>query len=270
MNRTFKIAAAAAVLAAAAYVVYRLFLHAAHFDPAIITPRMNAQALVAPTFSQRVQRALHPVDYNRAGRPKLIALTFDDGPYPIFTPLLLEQLERLRVPATFFLIGHDALQWPELTRRIAAGNEIADHTFTHPYLDRDTRAQVRWEIVAGRNALERLVSDPAVRTMFRPPHGRYTLQTIRVAQGLGYDTILWTDDPGDWRTIGATGLAVHVMRHATAPEVLLLHSGKLATIDMLPEVVARFRAAGYRFVTVGELLRLVQPFELNHPAKRPV
>ncbi len=73
---------------------------------------------------------------DRSDRPKLIALTFDDGPYPIFTPLLLDELRDLHVPATFFLIGRDAEQWPDLTRRIeAGGNEIADHTYSHPNLD---------------------------------------------------------------------------------------------------------------------------------------
>ena len=70
-----------------------------------------------------------PTD-DRSSRPRLIALTFDDGPYPVFTPMLLDVLRDLHVPATFFLIGQDAQQWPELTRRIEAdGNEIADHTY---------------------------------------------------------------------------------------------------------------------------------------------
>ena len=92
---------------------------------------------------------------DRSDRPRLIALTFDDGPYPIFTPMLLDVLHDLRVPATFFLIGHDAQQWPELTRRIEAdGNEIADHTYTHPNLDQETPDEVRKEILEGaRHAL---------------------------------------------------------------------------------------------------------------------
>jgi peptidoglycan/xylan/chitin deacetylase (PgdA/CDA1 family) len=265
--------AALVVSAVLAYAGYRLVLHASRLQPAIVTPKMDAQQAISSSFSGHIKRLLREhIEYaNRAQRPKLIALTFDDGPYPIFTPLLIDELHKLDVPGTFFLIGRDAQQWPELTQRIEqSGNEIADHTYTHPNLDQESPAQVREEIVKGREALWNLVHDPALRDLFRPPHGRYTLETIEVAQSLGYKTVLWTDDGGDWRTITSQTLADHLEQHATAPEIVLLHSGKLATIEMLPEVVARFRAAGYQFVTVGELLRHVTAAELNHPAKKPV
>ena len=266
---------AAAIVASAvlAYAGYRAILHASHMQPAIVTPKMDAQQAISSSFAGHVKRLLNErVTYaNREGRAKLIALTFDDGPYPIFTPLLIDELRKLDVPATFFLIGRDAQQWPELTQRIErSGNEIADHTYTHPNLDQETPAQVRLEILEGRNVLYRMVHDPALLDEFRPPHGRYTVQTIQVAQSLGYKTILWTDDGGDWRTVTARSLADHLEQHATAPEIVLLHSGKLATIEMLPEVVARFRAAGYRFVTVGQLLHQVPAADLNHPAKHAV
>ncbi|MGZ3516719.1 MAG: polysaccharide deacetylase family protein [Vulcanimicrobiaceae bacterium] len=259
-------------IAVLSYGIWRLFIHVTHVEPTLITPRMNAQDAISPPFTTRIHRALHePEDYNRTDRPKLIALTFDDGPYPMTTPLLLDELQRLHVPATFFLIGRDAEQWPELAQRIeGSGHEIADHTYTHPNLDELTPEQVRGEIIKGRDTLFAIVHDPAVNTVFRPPHGRYTVQTIEVAQQLGYKTVLWTDDAGDWRSITPQMLAEHVEAHATAPEIVLLHSGKLATIEMLPDVVTRFRAAGYRFVTVGDLLAHVTPKELNHPAKHGV
>jgi peptidoglycan/xylan/chitin deacetylase (PgdA/CDA1 family) len=265
--------AACIFCAALAYVSYRLFLHEARQQPAIVTPKMDAQQAISPSFGGHVKRIFHEhITYgNRSSRPKLIALTFDDGPYPIFTPLLLDELTRLKVPATFFLIGRDTQQWPELAARIeAARNEIADHTYTHPDLDEESPAQVRLEILEGRDAVYPIVHDPSVLHLFRPPHGRYTVQTIEVAQALGYKTILWTDDGGDWRKVTAQALAQHLEEHATAPEIVLLHSGKLATIQMLPEVVARFRAAGYQFVTVGQMLGKTTTLELNHPARHPV
>jgi peptidoglycan/xylan/chitin deacetylase (PgdA/CDA1 family) len=270
-NRWF--AAAMVVIAALSYGVYRLYVHARGMHPAVITPRMNAQQMLSPSLSAHVKRLVDErIRYgNRSGRPKLIALTFDDGPYPIFTPLLLDELQRLHIHATFFLIGHDAQQWPQLAQRIeSGGNEIADHTYTHPDLDQEAPAQVREEILKGRDVVYGLVHDPSLRVYFRPPHGRYTVQTIEVAQRLGYQTILWTDDSGDWRNVTAEKLREHIDHFATAPEIVLLHSGKLATIQMLPQVVARFQAAGYQFVTVREMLAKVTPAELNHPAKRPV
>jgi len=255
------------------YVGYRIFSHSSHLlQPAIVTPQMDARQALSPSLDARLKRLLHErVGYDRSGRPKLIALTFDDGPYPIFTPLLLDELKTLGVPATFFLIGRDAEQWPDLTARVErAGNEIADHTYSHPNLDQESEAAVRSEILRGGDVLWGLSHDPATRTLFRPPHGRYTLATVEVAQSLGYQVVLWTDDAGDWRNVSVKTLTEHLEKYATAPEIVLLHSGKLATVEALPQVVRRFRAAGYRFVTVGQMLQAVPPLYLNHPAKRAV
>ena len=83
--------------------------------------------------------------------------------------MLLDVLHDLHVPATFFLIGQDARQWPELTQRIEAdGNEIGDHTYTHPNLDQESADQVRKEILEGRDALWQLSHDPAVRRADAP------------------------------------------------------------------------------------------------------
>lgn len=273
MSKQRWFAAALVLIAAVSFVAYRFYRHVRALQPAIVTPRMDAQQAISPSLGGHIKRLIneHVTYGNRANRPRLIALTFDDGPYPIFTPLLLDQLQRLHVHATFFLIGRDAEQWPELAQRIeASGNEIADHTYTHPNLDEETPSQVQNEILRGRDVLYGLVHDPSVRSEFRPPHGRYTVATVEVAQKLGYQTILWTDDSGDWRTVTPASLEEHLERYATAPEIVLLHSGRLATVQMLPTVVARFEAAGYRFVTVRQLLARTNPAELNHPAKHPV
>jgi peptidoglycan-N-acetylglucosamine deacetylase len=263
----------AAVLAAGFfYGGWRAIVHKSSIPPAIVTPDANLHLEFSGDVVARLYRAsqeLAPDD--RANRPRLIALTFDDGPYPIFTPILLDVLRDLHVPATFFLIGQDAQQWPEITQRIEAeGNEIADHTYTHPNLDQESVAQVREEILEGGDVLWSLSHDPATRTLMRPPHGRYTQRTLQIAQSLGYSVVLWTDDSGDWRTLTVPQIQHHLLEHATAPEIVLLHSGKLATIEALPYVVARFRAAGYQFVTVGTLLKEVQADELNHPLRRSV
>ncbi|MDQ6926480.1 MAG: polysaccharide deacetylase family protein [Candidatus Eremiobacteraeota bacterium] len=223
-------------------------------------PLANARPILAARGSKLV--SVQPP----AGRR--IALTFDDGPYPVVTPLLLQTLRDLRVPATFFLIGRDAEQYPDLTRAIAAGgHEIADHTLTHPDLDRLSDAAVAGELRDGAASLERIAPDPAERRLFRPPHGRFTVATLRAAQSAGFDTILWSDDPGDWRDVTADALRDHVLAHAVAPEIVLLHSGRQATVAALPEVVDRFRRAGYTFVTVGALLRRSSAEQLNRPAK---
>jgi peptidoglycan-N-acetylglucosamine deacetylase len=260
---------AVAVLAALGYGGRRLWLKSDDLlRPVVVTRGADAAALVRPSLGARVDALLGKGRAPAGGEPRLVALTFDDGPYPVTTPLLLQTLRDLRVPATFFLIGRDAEQFPDLARAIAAGgHEIADHTLTHPNLDQLSPDGVTAELREGAASLGALAPDPAERALFRPPHGRYTVATIRAAQAAGYDTILWSDDPGDWRAVPAAVLRDHLLLHATAPEIVLLHSGRPATVAALPEVVGAFRRAGYTFVTVGALLRRVAPDQLNHPAK---
>lgn len=267
-----KIVAAVVLAAALVAGAWHAIVHSSNIRPALVTPDANVHLELSDDVVSRVYRATHEsLGGDRSGRPRLIALTFDDGPYPVFTPMLLDELHDLHVPATFFLIGRDAEQWPELTRRIESqGNEVADHTLTHPNLDQESNDEVRREILTGGDVLWTLTHDPATRSLMRPPHGRYTERTLRVAQELGYSVVLWTDDGGDWRTLSVNQIENHILEHATAPEIVLLHSGKLATIEALPTIVDRFEKAGYRFVTVGTLLSRVRATDLNHPLRRAV
>lgn len=236
--------------------------------PVVVLRGADAAALAEPSLGARVGALLGKARAPAEARPRLVALTFDDGPYPVVTPLLLQTLRDLRVRATFFLIGRDAEQFPDLARAIAAGgHEIADHTLTHPDLDRLSDAAVVAELQGGAASLERIAPDAAERRLFRPPHGRFTVATLRAAQSAGFDTILWSDDPGDWRAVTADALRDHLLAHAVAPEIVLLHSGRQATVAALPEVVDRFRRAGFTFVTVGDLMRRGSADQLNRPAK---
>ncbi|HEV3088288.1 MAG TPA: polysaccharide deacetylase family protein [Candidatus Elarobacter sp.] len=263
------VAVAVVVLGALGYGAHRLWLKSDDLlRPVVVLRGADPAALAEPSFGARVEALLGKARVPAAQRPRLIALTFDDGPYPVTTPLLLQTLHDLHVPATFFLIGRDAEQFPGLARAVAAGgHEIADHTLTHPDLDRLLDAAVAAELRDGAASLARIAPDPAERRLFRPPHGRYTVATLRTAQAEGYDTILWSDDPGDWRSVPADALREHILQRATAPEIVLLHSGRPATVAALPALVGAFRKAGYTFVTVGEMLRRSSAEQLNRPAK---
>ena len=272
MRRLGALAAVVAVAIALFYGGYRLVRRSLPPLPAVVMREADVTALVAPPLANRVERAIFgsSVDHRVAG-PKLIALTFDDGPYPVDTPALLAALRDANVRATFFLIGRDAEQYPGLARAISTdGNEVANHTQTHPNLDQLDNDAVAKQLTDAAAQLGGYVADPAIRTLFRPPHGRFRPATLAVAQRAGYDTILWTDDPGDWRDVGTATVVAHVNRFATSPEILLLHSGRPATVAAVPAIVARFRAAGYTFVTVGEMLRRVRPEQLNGAARTPL
>jgi peptidoglycan/xylan/chitin deacetylase (PgdA/CDA1 family) len=268
-RRLIGAALALVVIAGLSYGGRRLWLKSDDLlRPVVVLRGADAAALAEPPLRARFDALLGKARAPAEARPKLVALTFDDGPYPVVTPLLLQTLRDARVPATFFLIGRDAEQFPDLARAIAAdGHEIADHTLTHPDLDRLADARVVAELRDGAASLERIAPDPAERQLFRPPHGRFTVATLRAAQSAGFDTILWSDDPGDWRAVTASALRDHLLAHAVAPEIVLLHSGRQATVAALPEVVGQFRRAGFTFVTVGALLRRSSADELNRPAK---
>ncbi len=255
-----------------AYAGYRVVRRAEPPLPAVVMRDADVDALVAPPLRERLERAIvgSAMDHRVAG-PKLIALTFDDGPYPIDTPALLAALHTAHIPATFFLIARDAEQYPGLVRAIAAdGNEIANHTDTHPNLDQLDDDAVAAQLHDAAAHLATLTGDPGTHTFFRPPHGRFRPATLAVAQRSGYDTIFWNDDPGDWRNIGPARIVAHVLRFATRPEILLLHNGRPATVAALPALIARYQSAGYTFVTVGEMLHRVSPDQLNHAARSPL
>jgi peptidoglycan/xylan/chitin deacetylase (PgdA/CDA1 family) len=267
-----RIAAVVIVALALTYGGYRVYRRSLPPLPAVVPHDADLTPLVAPSFGARVRHAvLGSAADGRIAGPKLIALTFDDGPYPVDTPMLLAVLRAARVPATFFLIGRDAEQYPGLVRAIAAGgHEIANHTETHPDLDTLDGPAVSAELAAGAATLARYSHDPAIHAEFRPPHGRFRPATLVTAGQAGYDTILWTDDPGDWRNVSRTVLAAHIARFATSPEILLLHNGRPETVALLPGIIQRFQRAGYTFVTVTDLVRRLGPGPLNHAARTPL
>jgi peptidoglycan/xylan/chitin deacetylase (PgdA/CDA1 family) len=276
VNRGLLGLAFAAALGLFGYGLYRFSLHAGEQPiPAIVTRSDDPHRTVSAALDARISRALarERAPEVARGNAKLVALTFDDGPYPLETPLLLDELSDLHVHATFFLIGNDALEYPLLAERIGReGHEIANHTLTHPehFEDLDA-ADVTAELTGGARVLERYSSDPAIRTMMRPPHGRYSEDTVRAAQRAGYQMILWNDDPGDWhRSVRPAQLAQHLENDASAPDIILLHSGRMSTIEMLPQVVDRFRKAGFTFVTVGQLMQRLPVPVINSPTKMPV
>lgn len=270
MNRLALVVAVVLGALAVTYAGDRLVRRSTPPFPAVVPRDADPARLLADSPGDRLHRAVFG-DAPRTAGPKLIALTFDDGPYPVQTPVLLAVLRTAHVPATFFLIGRDAEQFPGLVRAIAAGgNEIANHTETHPSLDRLDDAAVTAELTGAAATLSRFAADPSIRTTFRPPHGRFRVATLLAAERAGYTTVLWTDDPGDWRDVSSATLADHIARYATSPEILLLHNGRPATVDLLPGMIDRFRQAGYTFVTVGELLRRVRPEQLNRAARTPL
>lgn len=210
-----------------------------------------------------------PYVVQRTGaRPHEIALTFDDGPDPDWTPKILDVLKRAHVPATFFVIGENALEQPLLLRRIVAeGHQIGNHSYTHPNLALESAGSTTLEL----NATQRLVEAYTGRAMrlFRAPYFGDAEPTTAdeidpalVAQNLGYTVVGLHVDPGDWTRPGVDAIVRRTVDQVLAggPErsgnIVLLHDGggdRAETVAALPRIIAELRARGYRFVPVSAL-----------------
>ncbi|MFW2852401.1 glycosyltransferase [Sphingomonas sp. TX0543] len=215
-----------------------------------------------------------PYVVQRAGAmPKKIALTFDDGPDADWTPKILDILEREHVPATFFVIGENALQHPQILRRIVAGgSEIGNHTYTHPNLALSGERTVDLEL----NTTQRLVQAYTGRsmTLFRAPYFGDAEPTTAdeigpalIAQEHGYTVVGLHVDPNDWQRPGTQAIVQQVLEQADAASpdrsanVVLLHDGggnREQTIEALPQIIDGLRARGFSFVTASQLVGIPQ------------
>ncbi len=183
-----------------------------------------------------------------------VALTFDDGPSPLVTPLLLAILRRYHAVATFFVIGEHARAYPYLVAEMAAdGHEVGDHTFDHPNLTGLAPAKASEEIDATA-AVIRGITGRAPR-WFRPPGGDYTVAVADAARRAGMGLAMWTENSGDWAQPPAKTLVAQVPLRAEPGSIILLHSTTLNTAQALPAIIVQLRHRGYTLVTLSQLAR---------------
>jgi peptidoglycan/xylan/chitin deacetylase (PgdA/CDA1 family) len=192
---------------------------------------------------------------------KQVALTYDDGPNDPHTLKLLEVLAKHSVRATFFMIGRYVQQRPDIARAVAqAGHVIGNHTFTHPLLIFESAAQTRSQLVDCRQALDDTIGEHS--NLFRPPFGGRRPATIRIARELGLRTVMWNVTGYDWNAPPAAMIAKKVARQMRGGDVILLHDGghramgadREQTVIATENLIQRYKAEGYEFVTVGEML----------------
>lgn len=181
-----------------------------------------------------------------------LALTFDDGPHPQFTPKLVQILKQANVPATFFMIGHMAQQYPDMVKLVASnGFEIGNHTYSHVTLTKITDEQADTEYRAASDVLKKITGKNP--RYCRPPGGDLDLNVLESAFGEGLTTVLWTDDPGDYTDPGDTVLLESETAKLSPGGIVLLHDGSQDTVNTLAQFIASCKRRGFRFVTLDEL-----------------
>ncbi len=199
---------------------------------------------------------------------KKIAITFDDGPDPRWTPKILDILKEKNVPATFFVIGVDASQSPEILKReYAEGHEIGNHTYTHPNFDDISKTQIRWELNLTQRLIESTIGVKSI--LFRPPFGidhqpEYAEEVAQlpIAQEMGYLIVGQKIDPHDWqlrdgKPIPAQEIVDSLLQQADQGNIVLLHDGggdRSQTVAALPLIIDALRERGYQLVSVPELI----------------
>jgi peptidoglycan/xylan/chitin deacetylase (PgdA/CDA1 family) len=185
-------------------------------------------------------------------REKVVALTFDDGPHPLTTALLLDTLRRHRACATFFVVGTKAEEAPDLLRRMKAdGDEVGNHTYTHDNLDHLTEGEIEREIQYADHAIE-AATDERPRFV-RPPGGEYDLRSVSVFARMRRTFALWSVNPGDWMKPPPEKITHLVLSQVRPGSIVLMHDDALQTVQALPAILDGLKAKGYRFVTVNDL-----------------
>ncbi|HYL34933.1 MAG TPA: glycosyltransferase [Bryobacteraceae bacterium] len=216
-------------------------------------------------FVEQYQKypSYYVVDATSGSNQKLISITFDDGPSE-FTPKVLDVLSAQHVPATFFVVGVNAEQYPSyIQREYREGHTIGNHSYSHPNIAQDSEKMTELEL----NTTLRLIEHEIGRgtKLFRPPYNADSqpqtpaeIVPIERAQRLGYITIAETIDPRDWEK-GSTAQKIlqEVLDQKDDGHLILLHDGggdRSATLEALPKIIDTLRAQGYQFVPLEQLM----------------
>lgn len=198
---------------------------------------------------------------------KQVALTFDDGPHPTITPLVLDELRARGVKATFFVIGDRVKAYPWVLRQVVAeGHEIGNHTYSHRLLTAMSSELIRREVGETQAAIRNAIGYET--RLFRPPYGAFRPSANAIFREYGLNVIRWSVDPRDWRNRDALLISNHVTHQSRNGAIILCHDIHRATLQALPAILDTLMGEGYQFKTVSELCGL-PPLQVITAAHTP-
>ncbi len=196
---------------------------------------------------------------NRSAQ-KCVALTFDDGPHPKYTPQILEILDKYNAKATFFLIGKNAKAYPDIViEEYTRGHEIGNHTYSHPDLKKISATEFLEEIQKASDVIFEITGTSPI--LFRPPGGYLNNDIVKEVLACDSKAVLWSwrQDTRDWACPSADCIFSNVIENLRDGDIILFHdynSGKSPTPAALEKILSELSEAGYRFVTVSELMSI--------------
>ena len=225
----------------------------------LTTTQLLAEPTIAPQDPEKVSRnasAESSITFSSVHVDgPYIAMTFDDGPSAMLTPKLLDLLAAHHIKATFFVIGENVAEHPEIVARAAReGHEIGNHSWSHPNLAKMSEEAVRSQL---RRTDDAIKSATGVRpTLLRPPYGSITAREKRwIHDEFGYQIILWDVDPNDWKRPGPAVVRTRILKETRPGSIVLSHDIHPGTIEAMPSTFDALEAKGFKFVTVSELIR---------------
>ena len=208
--------------------------------------------LILSGFAEAATRRHKNVDVKVFKQHKYIALTFDDGPHPVYTPKILDLLEYYNVKATFFVVGQRVHGNEAILRRmIQDGDEIGNHTWSHPKLTRLSNKKIQKEVRDDQQIIMKSAGYEA--KLFRPPYGSYNALTKKV---IGMPFILWTIDTLDWKNQKTDIIVQRIIRKAGRGSIILLHDIHASALEVMKIIIPQLKKSGFIFVTVSELEKL--------------
>jgi peptidoglycan/xylan/chitin deacetylase (PgdA/CDA1 family) len=216
----------------------------------------------------RVVAELPATDGHEAGRgtsntfkavgKKVVALTFDDGPWRSSTDKIVASLKRYDADATFFMLGSQVKgQSARAKAVVAAGNEVGAHSWGHANMARRSSKANAADLKRSKAAIAKAIGETP--TWFRPPYGSTSSALRRTAKGVGLRQVIWTADTLDWRYRNASSITSRALKGARPGAVILMHDGggnRSATVKAVPTILKTLSARGYDFVTMSELAAL--------------
>jgi peptidoglycan/xylan/chitin deacetylase (PgdA/CDA1 family) len=197
-----------------------------------------------------------------------IAMTFDDGPSATLTPKLLDLLAAHHIKATFFVIGENVAEHPEIiTRAAREGHEIGNHSWSHPNFGKMSDESIRRQLQQTDDAIKSATGKRP--TLMRPPYGSITTRQKRwIHDEFGYNVILWDVDPNDWKRPGPAVVRARILKETRPGSIVLSHDIHPGTIEAMPSTFDELEAKGFKFVTVSELIRMATAGP-SHPSGVP-
>ena len=197
-----------------------------------------------------------------------IAMTFDDGPSATLTPKLLDLLATRHIKVTFFVIGENVAEHPEIVARAAReGHEIGNHSWSHPNFGKMSDDNVRSQLRRTDDAIRSAMGNRP--TLMRPPYGSITAREKHwIHDEFGYRIILWDVDPYDWKRPGPAVVRNRILKETQPGSIVLSHDIHPGTIEAMPSTLDALEAKGFKFVTVSELIRMAVP-KASHPSPQP-